>query len=95
MKKIALALLLLAQGCTLYGEFEHISSIPNGTPFNSRSETSTDLIWTGIEVEKNGWSADVAVGYETSSELEGRNPYGRIKNEKGSENMALKSLRKV
>ena len=51
-------------------QFEHISSIPNGTPFNSnvKSKTSTDLIWTGIEVEKNGWSADVAVGYETSSE---------------------------
>ena len=78
-KKLAVALLLFTQGCTLYGEFEHISSIPNGTPFNSRGETSTDLVWAGIEVEKDGWSADVAVGYETSSELEGRNPYGRIK----------------
>lgn len=78
MRLIILSLLLV-QGCTWYGEFEHISSIPNGTPFNSLGETSTDIVWTGIEVEKNGWSADVAVGYETSSELEGRNPYGRIK----------------
>ena len=79
MRRVALTLILLTQGCTWYGEFEHISSIPNGTPFNSRGETSTDIVWTGIEVKKDGWSADVAVGYETSSELEGRNPYGRIK----------------
>ena len=78
MRLIILSLLLV-QGCTWYGEFEHISSIPNGTPFNSRNETSTDIIWTGIKVEENGWCADVAVGYETSSELDGRNPYGRIK----------------
>lgn len=71
--------LLLVPGCTWYGEFEHISSIPNGTPFNSRAETSTDVIWTGVKVQKDSWYVDTAVGYETSSEFEGRNPYGRIK----------------
>ena len=39
-----LAVLFLLQGCTWYGEVEHISSIPNGTPFNSLDETSTDII---------------------------------------------------
>lgn len=75
---ILLALLLLS-GCTWYGEVEHISSIPNGTPFNSLGETSTDIVWTGLKIENNTWYVDGAVGYETSSEFEGRNPYGRIK----------------
>ena len=70
---------LLLQGCTWYGEVEHISSIPNGTPFNTLEETSTDIVWTGMRVEKDSWYIDGAVGYETSSEFEGRNPYGRIK----------------
>ena len=74
-----ISILLLLQGCTLYGELEHISSIPNGTPFNNLNETSTDIIWTGLKIEKNTWYVDGAVGYETSSEFEGRNPYGRIK----------------
>ena len=74
-----LAVLLLLQGCTWYGEIEHISSIPNGTPFNNLEETSTDIIWTGLRIEKDTWYIDGAVGYERSSELEGRNPYGRIK----------------
>ena len=72
-------ILLLLQGCTWYGEFEHISSIPNGTPFNNLDETSTDIVWTGLKIEKNTWYVDGALGYETSSEFEGRNPYGRIK----------------
>ena len=73
------AVLVLLQGCTWYGEFEHLSSIPNGTPFNNLSETSTDIVWTGLKIEKNTWYVDCALGYETSSEFEGRNPYGRIK----------------
>tara|TARA_R110002020_G_scaffold65744_1_gene173369 strand:+ start:14039 stop:14317 length:279 start_codon:yes stop_codon:yes gene_type:complete len=76
---IGLSLVLLAQGCTWYGEFEHVSSIPNGNPFNDRKETSVDAIWTGIKVEKNGWYVDSAVGWDTSGEYEGRNPYGRFK----------------
>jgi len=76
---IGLSLVLLAQGCTWYGEFEHVSSIPNGNPFNDRQETSVDAVWTGIKVEKNGWYVDSAVGWDTSGEYEGRNPYGRFK----------------
>ena len=76
---IGLSLVFLAQGCTWYGEFEHVSSIPNGNPFNDRQETSVDAVWTGIKVEKNGWYVDSAVGWDTSGEYEGRNPYGRFK----------------
>lgn len=71
--------LIFLPACTWYGEFEHVSSIPNGSPFNNREETSVDALWTGIRVEKNGWYADGAVGVDTSSEYEGRNPYGRFK----------------
>ena len=46
-----LPVLILLQGCTWYGEFEHISSIPNGTPFNDLNETSTDIVWTGLRVQ--------------------------------------------
>ena len=74
-----LTVVILLQGCTWYGEFEHISSIPNGTPFNNLNETSTDIVWTGLKIEQNTWYVDGALGYETSSEFEGRNPYGRIK----------------
>ena len=74
-----LAVVLLSQGCTWYAEFEHVSSIPNGNPFNDRQETSVDAVWTGITVEKNGWYVDSAVGWDTSGDYEGRNPYGRFK----------------
>tara|TARA_R110002050_G_scaffold167938_1_gene298993 strand:+ start:1053 stop:1328 length:276 start_codon:yes stop_codon:yes gene_type:complete len=76
---IILATVLLSQGCTWYGEFEHVSSIPNGNPFNNRQETSVDAVWTGIKAEKNGWYIDSAIGWDTSGEYEGRNPYGRFK----------------
>jgi hypothetical protein len=80
MKAVKLIFILaLLQGCTWYGEFEHISSIPNGTPFNDLNETSTDIVWTGLRVQQDTWYVDGALGYETSSEFEGRNPYGRIK----------------
>lgn len=81
MKKplVVLSALFLFQGCTWYGEFEHVSSIPNGNPFNDRQETSVDAVWTGVRAEKNGWYVDSAVGWDTSSEYEGRNPYGRFK----------------
>lgn len=80
MNKVIIALAaILLPGCTWYGEFEHVSSIPNGNPFNDRKETSVDALWTGIRVEKDGWYADGAVGVDVSSEYEGRNPFGRIK----------------
>lgn len=72
-------ILFLLQGCTWYGEVEHISSIPNGRPFNSLEETATDIVWTGLRVEKDAWYVDGAIGYDVSSELEGRNPHGRIR----------------
>jgi len=74
-----LGAIVLLQGCTWYGEFEHVSSIPNGSPFNNREETSVDVLWTGIKVEKDGWYVDSAIGWDTSSEYQGRNPYGRFK----------------
>lgn len=70
--------LLFLSACTWYGEYEHISSIPNGTPFNEREETSADILWTGIRAKKEGWYIDAAVGAETSNNLEGRLPYGRF-----------------
>ena len=76
---IGLSAVLLSQSCTWYGEFEHISSIPNGTPFNKKAETSVDALWTGIKVQKNDSYVDSAIGWDTSGEYEGRNPYGRFK----------------
>jgi hypothetical protein len=78
VKYLFVLFLVLLSGCSCYGEFEHISSIPDGNPFNDRPETSTDLIWTGIRIEGNSWYVDGAIGYETSSEFEGNNPHGRI-----------------
>jgi len=77
--KILILAAFLTSGCTWYGEIEHVSSLPNGTPFNNRDETSVDALWTGIRIEKNGWYIDGAVGVDTSNEYEGRNPYGRAK----------------
>ena len=77
--QIVILVALLLPGCTWYGEIEHVSSLPNGTPFNNRKETSVDALWTGIRIEKNGWYVDGAVGVDTSNEYEGRNPYGRAK----------------
>ena len=80
MKNLVLLLaIIISSGCTWYAEFEHVSSIPNGNPFNDRKETSVDAIWSGIRAEKDGWYIDSAVGWDTSSEYEGRNPYGRFK----------------
>ena len=79
MKRLSLLCVLLLPACTWYGEYEHISSIPNGTPFNDREETSADVIWSGIRAEKDGWYVDGAVGIEVNGDLVGRNPYGRFK----------------
>ena len=79
IRRVTLIFALIAMtGCTWYGEYEHISSIPNGTPFNDREETSSDVIWTGIRAKRNGWYVDAAVGAETSNDLEGRDPFGRF-----------------
>ncbi len=79
MRSFILILFMFIQGCTWYAEFEHISSIPNGNPFNDREETSVDAVWTGLRTEKNGWYVDAAVGVDISGDFEGRNPYGKFK----------------
>lgn len=84
MRILVLVLFMLCSGCnttgSLYGEVEHISSIPNGNPFNDRKETSADVLWTGIKLTyPSGWYIDGAVGIDTSGEFEGRNPYGKFK----------------
>ena len=74
---------MLCSGCSstkiLYAEVEHLSSIPNGNPFNNREETSVDAVWTGLRSEKNGWYVDAAIGIDTSGDFDGRNPYGKFK----------------
>ena len=79
MRLIVILSLLYIPGCTWYAEIEHVSSIPNGNPFNNREETSVDAIWTGLKSEKNGWYVDAAIGIDTSGDFEGRNPYGKVK----------------
>lgn len=73
---------MLIGGCQThsvwYGEVEHLSSIPNGKPFNSRTETSSDMIWTGIKTTYGAWYIDASIGADLSGELEGRNPYGKF-----------------
>jgi len=77
--QIVILAAILLPGCTWYGEFEHVSSIPDGNPFNDRKETSVDALWTGIRAERDGWYVDGAVGVDISNDYEGSNPYGRFK----------------
>ena len=60
-------------------EYEHISSIPNGRPFNNLKETSVDLLFSGLRYRENGWVIDGGIGVQTSSGLQGRDPFGRIR----------------
>ena len=83
MSKVwVLGLLIFMAGCnssgTWYGELEHTSSIPNGRPFNTRQETSADVVWTGLRTTYGAWYIDAAIGADLSGELQGRNPYGRM-----------------
>lgn len=79
MRMIILFSFFLISSCTWYAEIEHISSIPNGNPFNNREETSVDAVWTGLRAERDGWYIDAAIGVDTSGDFEGRNPYGKFK----------------
>ena len=83
MKKVALLPFFLFIGCAnsyYFVELEHISSLQEGKPFNDNPETSADILFTGYRYRNiNGIYIDVGVGYETSNDLEGTNPYGKIK----------------
>ena len=59
-------------------ELEHISSLKDGKPFNDNKETSTDLLMGGYRYKSNGWTTSIAIGVETSNDLEGTNPRAKI-----------------
>lgn len=74
---------VLLSGCTSYNpyvEWEHISSIPDGTPFNNIDADQLDQILVGVHLKKERCYLDLAVGANLStSEIQGRNPYGRTR----------------
>ena len=75
--------LLLISGCAStvpYVEYSHISSIPNGIPFNGLPETQADQVFLGMRHHSDsGLYLDTGVGVNVGeSELEGRNPWGRF-----------------
>jgi len=62
---------------------EHISSIFNGKPFNSKHETSVDMLYTGIRYEKKDWSIEADVIHALQpEEFEGSNPRAIFRIEK-------------
>ena len=81
-KKIFVIPLLLL-GCSSYSpylEYEHISSIPNGTPFNNRIEDQLDQIYVGVQLKNERCYLDLAVGSNLSgSDIQGRDPFGRTR----------------
>jgi len=82
MKFFILCFILLMSGCSnlsAFFEYEHISSLPNGRPFNSKSETSTDIFFGGLRYRQNGWIVDGGLGQELSSDLVGDNPFARFR----------------
>ena len=68
MRILILVLFMLCSGCNTtgswYAEVEHISSIPNGNPFNDRQETSVDVLWTGVKFEGRDPYGKFKVGKE-------------------------------
>jgi|TARA_R110000787_G_scaffold113724_1_gene223001 hypothetical protein len=76
-----LIVLFLLTGCantSKFIELEHISSLKDGEPFNENQESSVDLLMGGYRYRSNGWTASIAIGIETSNDLEGTNPRARI-----------------
>lgn len=59
-------------------EYEHISSVTYGKPFNSKPETSTDLLFTGVRYKDKGLVIEMGFGNELTSDLEGSNPYAKF-----------------
>jgi len=81
-KKI-LGVPLLLSSCSSYNpylEYEHISSIPNGTPFNNRIEHQVDQLYVGVQLKAERCYLDLAIGSNfDSSDLDGRDPFGRTR----------------
>jgi hypothetical protein len=61
---------------------EHISSIPDGKPFNSRHETAADMIQIGIRYKQKGWKFDALIGAEVNGSFVGDNPIFILRIEK-------------
>ena len=61
---------------------EHISSIPDGKPFNNRHETAADMIQIGIRYKQKGWKFDALIGAEVNSSFRGDNPIFILRIEK-------------
>jgi len=71
-------------GCThtyTFVEYEHISSVTQGQPFNDNRETSADVLYTGYRFKNDeGLYLDIGLGVETvTDDLEGKDPYAKIK----------------
>jgi len=63
--------------------FEHISSIMNGRPFNSKPETSVDFLYVGLEYRKNDWKIEASAAQALQpSALVGSNPRAIFRIEK-------------
>ena len=81
MVKGLIVLCFVLTGCvntSKFIELEHISSLKDGKPFNDNKETSTDLLMGGYRYKSNGWTTSIAIGVETSNDLEGTNPRAKI-----------------
>ena len=61
---------------------EHISSIPDGRPFNNRHETAADMIQIGIRYKQKGWKFDALIGAEVNNSFRGDNPIFILRIEK-------------
>lgn len=61
---------------------EHISSIPDGKPFNSRHETAADMLQIGIRYKHKGWKVDALIGEEVNNSFRGDNPIFILRIEK-------------
>ena len=83
ISKKSLGIPLLLSSCASYNpylEYEHISSIPDGQPFNDRDADQTDQVYIGVHLKEERCYLDLAIGTNLgSSELKGRNPFGRTR----------------
>ena len=69
---------LLGCGANPYIEYEHISAIRDGVPFNDRHSDQTDQVFVGLNFKGERCYLDLSMGVSlSSSELSGRDPFGR------------------
>ena len=64
---------------------EHLSSPTHGKPLNNKSETSVDMIYTGLRYSVNDWNFEVDVAHafdDDHTELHGQNPRAIIRVER-------------